>query len=46
MNSAYNSNLEMIRHVESLPGHLLPDEASQERLPKIIQRLEEIAKIS
>lgn len=32
--------------IESLSGHLLPDEASQARLPIIIKRLEEIAQIS
>ncbi len=32
--------------MESLSGHLLPDEASQARLPFIIQRLEKIAQIN
>jgi hypothetical protein len=27
----------------SIPGHLLPDHASQARLPRLIKKLEEIA---
>jgi predicted nucleotidyltransferase len=30
---------------DALPGHLPPDRASQERLPRLIKRLEEISKI-
>lgn len=35
--------LEERRFVDSLPGHLAPDEASQERLPIVIDRLKHLA---
>ena len=32
--------------LDAIPGHLLPDHASQARLPRLIKKLEEIAEIS
>ncbi len=34
------------RFLESLPGHLPPDEASQQRLPELLQRLHRVAALA
>ncbi len=32
------------RFLDALPGHLLPDAASQARMPMLLRRIEELAK--
>ncbi len=38
--------LETPDFLDALPGHLLPDAASQARLPVLLQRLRELAALS
>jgi hypothetical protein len=45
LNSQFSHFLEMPAFVDSLPGHLFPDDASQRRLPTVIRRLKDLASL-
>jgi hypothetical protein len=45
MNRAVETNLAMIRHVAARLGHLLPDSASQQRIPILMGRITAIANL-
>jgi hypothetical protein len=45
LSDTFHHLLKTEEFLEAIPGHLLPDRASQARLPKIIKCLQEIAEI-